>query len=266
MDGTLLITGATGTVGSATVDALLERGVTRDHVVLAVRDRRGARQRFDAGFRYRLFDFEDPDTIAGSLDDVDRLFLVRPPAISNVKKYLYPVVDEAHRADVRQVVFLSLQGAEDIPVTPHHRVERYIKEHGIPFTFLRPGFYMQNLTTTHREEIQERDMICVPAGDGRTAFIDVRDIADVAALAMTEEGHTDTVYELTGNESLSYRDVAATLSSHLDREVTYTNLSPLLSQESPGACQPRHGRQAHRHRGSAARQGTHLVRGVRQRP
>lgn len=173
------------------------------------------------------FDFKDRSTYSGELDDIDKIFLVRPPAISNVKKYIYPLIDEAEKAGVDHIVFLSLNGAEDNPITPHHKIEKYIEKIGIPYMFLRPSFFMQNLTTTHLEEIRERDEIFVPAGDGKTNFIDVRDIGEVVALVLTENGHRNRPYELTGRGSLMYHQVADILSEHMGRRIEYSSPSIL---------------------------------------
>lgn len=225
MHGKILITGPTGNVGEETVSSLVERGVEQDTIVLAGRNVGRTRRRFGADFGYRKLDFEEPNTVQGALDGIDILFLIRPPAISRVSKYIFPVVDEAKKANVSHVVFLSLQGVENNPLTPHHKIEKYIRNQALPFTFLRPSFFMQNLTTTHLDEIKERDEIFIPAGNGRTNFIDVRDIADVAALVMTEENHKNTAYELTGAGSLTYYEVAEILSRQLGRKIEYASPS-----------------------------------------
>ena len=100
------------------------------------------------------FDFGDLDTYATAFAGVDRLFLMRPPALSDVNRYMRPVVDYAAGADVRHIVFLSLLGAEKNSLVPHAQVQRLLRESGTPFTFLRAGFFMQNLSTTHAAEIQ----------------------------------------------------------------------------------------------------------------
>jgi len=125
------------------------------------------------------------------------------------------------------VVFLSLQGVENNSVTPHHKIEKLIVESGLPFTFLRPSFFMQNLSTTHRDEIRMRSEIFVPAGNGRTSFVDVRDIGAVAALALTDSTgeHLHKGYELTGSEALTYGEVAGIMTTVLGRRITYRDPS-----------------------------------------
>lgn len=132
-----------------------------------------------------------------------------------------PFVDAAEEAGTERVVFLSLLGAEKNPVVPHRRIERHLEASGLSYTFLRASFFMQNLTTVHREEIRERREILVPAGRGRTSFVDARDLAAVAARALTEPGHEDRAYPLTGAEALDYFEVAEVLSEVVGRRIVY---------------------------------------------
>ena len=87
------------------------------------------------------------------------------------------------------------------------------------WTFLRAGYSMQNLTTVHLAEVRDRDEVFVPAGDGRTAFVAVRDLAAVAVLALTGPGHERRAYELTGTSAPTYDEVAAVLTDVLGRRI-----------------------------------------------
>lgn len=217
----ILITGATGTVGSALLE-LFE--AARRPVRAGMRRRDGY-----AGYGDPVeLDFTRPETFAPALQGVRQLFLVRPPAIARVRKYLYPFVEAAEAAGVRQIVFLSVQGADKNPFVPHRQVERRLIDSPISQVLLRPSFFMQNLTTTHREEIRERDELFVPAGKGKTSFIDVRDIAAVAYAALDEpQLHRDRAYTLTGSRALGYHEVAETLSGVLSRRIRYAEPSLL---------------------------------------
>jgi len=219
--GAVLVTGATGNVGAGVARHLLSRGV---RVVSAVRD--AADPGIVAGTEARAFDFENPSGWADALAGVDRLFLLRPPPIADVQKYLLPVIDTALQHGVRHIVFLSLQGVQFNRATPHHAVEKYLRSLKAPFTFLRPNFFMQNLSTTYAAEIRARGEIAVPAGHARTAFIDTDDIGRVAARVLTESGHLGKAYTLSGEQSLNYNDVARILTAELDHEVRYTRPTP----------------------------------------
>jgi uncharacterized protein YbjT (DUF2867 family) len=224
MSASILITGATGNVGAEVIRQLQHTGQS---VRVAVRHANDTHFTFGAGIESVLFDFAQPATFQLAFESVERIFLMRPPAISNVRHYIFPAIDAAKRAGVRQIVFLSLIGVEKNRVVPHYKIEQYILSSGLDYTFLRPSFFMQNLSTTHRDEIRDRSEIFVPAGDGKTSFIDVRDIAAVASLALVEAGHTNAIYELTGDEALSYAAVAGQLSSILGRTIVYPRPSLL---------------------------------------
>ena len=210
----ILVTGATGNIGRP----LTQHLINSRQVELCIAQR--SSDKALPGTHSILFDFELPHTYATALAGIDKLFLLRPPQISNVKQYLFPVIDAALAAGVKHIVFLSLQGAEENTITPHHKVEVYLNQVKAPYTFLRPSFFMQNLTTTHAEEIK-KGYIMVPAGNGSTNFVDAEDLAEAAAHILTTEGHVGCAYELTGSEAYTYHEVAKRLSQALGYQVRY---------------------------------------------
>jgi len=222
----ILITGATGNVGKETIKKLLNSKLENFNVIAGVRDLNEAKEKLNYNkLRFIKFDFKNKKLIKKSLQHIDKMLLVRPPAISKVKKYILPVIKEAKINDIKHIVFLSLQGVENNPLVPHYKIEKFIKKEKIPYTFLRPSFFMQNLSTTHKKEIKENDEIYIPAGKGKTNFIDVRDIAEAASLVLREEEHKNKAYELTGKESLSYYEIANILSEELGRKIVYKDPS-----------------------------------------
>lgn len=220
--GRILITGATGTVGRAVAQQLAQQDAP---VAAAVRNPERALQAVRVPTV--AFDFHKPATYGEAFRGVEKLFLVRPPAIAAVWRSIFPALHAAQRAGVRHVVFLSLLGAENNPFVPHRWIEWHLQFLDMDWTFLRPNFFMQNLSTTHREEIRDRDEIFIPAGDGATSFIDARDIAAVAVRALTEAGHEYMAYTLTGSEALTYAEVAHVLSDVLGRPIRYRDPSLL---------------------------------------
>jgi uncharacterized protein YbjT (DUF2867 family) len=220
MTRTVLVAGATGTVGRHVVDQLAARdGSESDFEVrVAVRDPDDAADQFDAG-ELVAFDLVKPETWGETLAGVDSAFLLRPPTVD--AEDVTGFVDAMARTGVEHVVYLSTLGAEKNVLIPHHRIENHVAESGMDYTFLRASFFMQNLREVHGWEIRERGEIAVPAGDGETSFVDARDLGAVAATVLTEPGHENRAYDLTGPEALTYDEVAAVLSDVLDREVRY---------------------------------------------
>jgi len=211
----VLVTGSTGNVGVEVVKQLLARKTSVKASVLPGRD-----EAVVEGAVPVEFDFGTPATFAAALEGVDRVFLMRPPHMADAKAFR-PFIEAMEKAGIQQVVFLSVQGAGQNPFVPHHGIEVLLKKSSLAWTFLRPSFFMQNLTTTHLADIRDRNEIYVPAGNGRTNFIDVADIGEAAAVCLTTLGHEKKAYELTGSEALSYDEVATILSTACDRPITY---------------------------------------------
>jgi len=226
MSAPVLVTGATGNVGAPLVAALSAAGVP---VRAAVRDPDVASASLAAspGLEYVRFDFHDPGTFS-AFEGVERMFLLRPPAIADVKGVIGPALDAARERGVRHVVFLSIQGAERNRFVPHHKIEAYLRSSGMDWTFIRAAYFMQNLSTTHASDILERDEIFIPAGRrSRTAHVDARDVAAVAAVALTTDGHVGRAYTPTGPTALTYDECAAILSDVLGRTIQYADPNPI---------------------------------------
>jgi uncharacterized protein YbjT (DUF2867 family) len=222
MNTRILLTGAPGNVGTEVVHELQRMGVPFRVGAYHVK---AAGELLGDNLDITHFDFLNPETYAETFAGIERMFLVRPPALSNVQRDIAPAIRAAVQAGVKHIVFLSIQGVENNRVVPHHKIEQVLIETGVDYTFLRASFFMQNLATTHRAEIRDQDEIALPVGGAKTSFIDVRDIAAVAAQALTEAGYTNQKYTLTGGEALDYAQVAAKLSATLHRTIRYTRPS-----------------------------------------
>lgn len=220
----ILVTGALGNVGAEIVKQLQREGQAVRAADLSVEK---IRQRFGDSVEAAPFDFSQEQTFTPALESVKRMFLMRPPHITDVKRYILPFLAAAQTAEVEQVVFLSLIGIEQNKRVPHYQIEQYLRSSSIHWTFLRASFFMQNLSSTHRREIQERSEVFVPVGRGKTSFIDVRDIAAVAVVALTQSGHENQAYDLTGPAALDYYEVAKILGEGLGRKINYRDPSLL---------------------------------------
>lgn len=220
MNSKILITGAGGNVGGELMRALPKESTRAADIAPDV-----IRHTLGNGVDVVRFDFGDPTTYAPALENVSRIFLLRPPAISDVPTYITPFIRAAKAAEVEQIVFLSIQGVENNRQVPHYKIEQAILDAGVPYTFLRCGFFMQNLATTHRDEIRNLHSINIPVGKSKTSLIDVRDIAAFAARTLTEQGHIGKAYTLTGSEALDYYQVAEIMTDVIGHPISYTNPS-----------------------------------------
>ncbi|WP_433789679.1 NmrA family NAD(P)-binding protein [Actinoplanes sp. CA-252034] len=221
----VLVTGASGNVGRHIVDQLASTGVEVRAAGHSPAQSDGVRPLGEASGSadWVPFGFSEPATWEAAFAGVQTMFLLRPPAISNVKRDLLPAVAAARRAGLRHVVFLSLQGAQHNRVVPHAKVESWLRSSGLGWTFVRPSFFTQNLSTTHVADIRDRDQIIIPAGGGRTAFVDAMDVASVATAALLNpENHRGWAWTVTGPEALTYAEVADILTRVLGRSITYT--------------------------------------------
>lgn len=219
----VLVLGATGNVGRATVDALVRHGIP---VRSGVLDAQHTTAR--PGVEHVLLDVFRPETFAAAVEGIGGLFLLRPPPVSRVGPTLNALTDMAVRAGVDHIVFSSVAGADSNRVVPHHRVETHLRDHAPSWTILRPGFFAQNLADAYRRDIVEDHRIFLPARDGRVAFIDTRDIGDAAATVFVDPSpHRGRGYTLTGPEAVTFDDVAAILTSSLGRPIRYVPASVL---------------------------------------
>lgn len=98
------------------------------------------------------------------MQNIDIVFLLRPPQLADVPKYFAPFIRKMKEKDISKIVLLSVQGAENQKIIPHHKIEKLILEEGLEFVFLRPGYFMQNLTTTLLYEIKSENKIYIPSG------------------------------------------------------------------------------------------------------
>jgi len=218
------VTGATGNTGVNVVKELLAQGA---HVVALGSQRDRARPVLPEGVENRAFDYSSSAGWAAAVAGCDSLFLLRPPAISNVQETLIPFAQEALKQGVQHIVFLSVAGAETNRIVPHHKVEVFLKSTE-SYTILRPGFFAQNFQDAYRKDILEQDRIYVPAGRAKVAFVDLRDVALVAANALVRPAeHIKQGYTLTGPQAVSFAEAAQMLSECLGRKVHYKAASVL---------------------------------------
>lgn len=224
----VLITGATGNVGMEVLSALSK---LKHHLTIyaGVRDLNVDKDKLSGlCVQFSQFDFADITTYETALYGSDILFLLRPPQISAVEKYFKPLIDTCKEKRVKHIIFLSVQGVEKSKIIPHHKIEQLIVDSKIPFTFLRPAYFMQNFTTILRKDLINDRRIYLPAGQAKFTLVDVCDIGAVAANIMSNISlHMNKSYELTNKEKLTFSEMASILSKNLGIQIQYKSPSLL---------------------------------------
>lgn len=220
----ILVTGATGTIGQALIKQLQAKNAD---FVAGVRNIDQAGKKLPSVKNLVEFDFSDSSTYAGAIENVDHVFVLGPPMVMNLDELVAPFLDFLKSNGINRVVYLSALGSENMKtLTFHTTLTQKIKDDGFDFTILKPSFFAQNFKNYEGENIAERGVVYVPAGTGKVGFVDVNDIAAVAAVALTEDGHSGKTYEITGPETLSYHDAAKLLSDVTGKQVVYPNPTP----------------------------------------
>ncbi len=227
--GRVMVTGASGNVGSNAAKFLIQNA---QDVVVAGRDIENLKRIYGDTAKIVYFDFSDIGTFSEALEDVDRVFIVRPPHLGKPEE-LKPFVEALkEEGGIKLVSFLSLIGIENNPVPPHYKIEKYIEKAGLPYCHIRPSFFMQNISGVHAFEIKHFDRIVIPVNKALTSFIDAEDIGEIIAKVLTDADiHKNTAYSITGPESIDYYEVAKILSEELGREIIYANPKPKFAKK-----------------------------------
>ncbi|MFN7964664.1 MAG: NAD(P)H-binding protein [Acidobacteriota bacterium] len=219
----ILVTGAGGTIGSEVVKALSATGA-RFRVAFKSQDKAEHARR--SGLDAALIDFADPKSLGPALRGVERLFLLGTGALDQTEKEI-AAVDAAKAAGVAHVVKLSVWGAETEGFSfakIHRPVERHLQASGLTWTLLRPNGFMQNVVNYYATTIKSQNAFYLPSRGARISHVDARDVAAVAATALTKPGFEARVLTLSGPEALTYTEIARKLSAALGREITYVDV------------------------------------------
>lgn len=198
--GRILVTGASGNVGRYVVKYALEQG---QDVTVAGTSIKKLSELFGDKVKVVRFDFTDETTFSTSLENVDRVFVMRPPHLGKPKD-IKPFIDAMKdKGKIKLVTFLSLLGVEHNPVPPHHKIEKYIEQAKLPYCHIRPSFFMQNISGVHAFEIKYFNKIVVPVKNAVTSFIDAEDIGEITARILSEPESTKIKHiQLQGQKPL----------------------------------------------------------------
>ncbi|MFC9386204.1 SDR family oxidoreductase [Streptomyces venezuelae] len=223
----LVVTGATGQLGRLVIDALLAT-VPAASVAAVVRDKEKAADLAERGVELRIADYDHPETLAGAFEAGDRVLLVSGSEVGRRVPQHTAVIDAAKAAGVAQLAYTGVLGGDeaDFDLAAEHKVtERLILDSGLPYTFLRNGWYTENYTA-NLAPVLAHGAVVANAGEGRIASASRADYAAAAAAVLTgpAEEHLNKTYELSGDTAWSLAEYAAEVAAQTGREITYSNV------------------------------------------
>jgi uncharacterized protein YbjT (DUF2867 family) len=214
----ILVVGGTGSVGAEVVKALVKRNAD---VRLLVR-KEGAPEM--AGVEVSIGDLLDPVSVAMAMDGVEKLYLLNAVVPDELTQGLI-AYDLAKRLKLKHVVYHSVFAVDRFKDVPHFAaklaIENAIREFDVPFTIIRPNYFMQN-DASLKDALTKGGVYPMPLGTVGISAVDVRDIAEATALALTSDAHFGKVYNLNGPELLSGPKIASIWSTLLGKEIRYT--------------------------------------------
>ncbi|MFE9536171.1 SDR family oxidoreductase [Streptomyces sp. NPDC006691] len=223
----IVVTGATGSLGRLVMEDLLTR-VPASEIVAVVRDKEKAAGIAARGVELRVADYSEPATLAGAFGAGDRVLLISGSEVGRRVPQHTAVIEAAQAAGVAQLAYTGILGGPDadFALADEHKVtERLILESGLPYTFLRNGWYTENYTANLAPVLAHRAVVS-NAGEGRVASAARADYAAAAAVVLTGEGHLGRAYELSGDVAWSFAEYAAEVAAATGEPVAYNAVTP----------------------------------------
>jgi NAD(P)H dehydrogenase (quinone) len=234
----ILITGATGQFGKATIDHLLAKGIPANNIAALVRDENKATDLKAKGVIIRKGDYNDYASLLSAFKGVDKLLLVSGTDLQNRLKQQQDAVKAAGEAGVKHIVYTSFIRKNETETSPiafvgkaHIETDKFIIASGIPYTIMLNNIYVDMLPMFFGDKVLETG-IFLPAGDGKAAYSTRNDMAEAAANILTGKGHENKQYVIANTTNYSLQDAAAMLSELTGKSIAYTKPSTALYTET----------------------------------
>jgi len=228
----IVVTGASGALGRLVVEHLLT-AVPASEVAAVVRDKEKAAGLAARGVELRIADYDRPETLKDAFHAGDRVLLISGNQVGSRVAQHTAVIDAAKAAGVAQLAYTGILGGPEADFTladEHRATEQLILDSGLPYTFLRNGWYTEN-QTENLAPVLAHGAVVGSAGEGKIAYATRDDYAAAAAAVLTGEGHLNRAYELSGDTALSYADYAAVVAKATGKEIVHNDVPAAVHQE-----------------------------------
>ncbi len=229
MNTSILVTGATGNFGKATIDFLLKKGIEAKNISALVRDEVKASDLAEKGIQIEVGDYDNYESLVAAFQGVEKLVLVSGTDLANRSAQQLNVVKAAKEAGVKHIVYTSFERKNETETSPiaflaqsHIDTDNAIKASGLTYTILRNNLYLEVLPMFLGDKVLESGVF-FPAGEGQAAYVSRNDLAEATATILTTDGHENQEYATSNIENYSMNDIAVTLSTITNKEVAYLN-------------------------------------------
>lgn len=222
-----IVIGATGHLGTLTIDSLLERDIAATNIVAAGRNPDRLAALAERGVRTQRIDLDDPTSLDGLFSPDDTVLLISGNEIGRRVAQHGHAIDAAKSAGVKRIIYTSAPNADTsaLVLAPEHKAtEELIAASGLPATILRNGWYTENYLQA-AEQARQTGTLLTSVGDGRVASASRRDFAEAAAVALIDDTTTGKTYELSGDESWNQQELADAISKTIGRDVNLANVT-----------------------------------------
>lgn len=234
----ILITGATGHLGKAIIDFLLQKGISPNNISALARSAEKAEDLKAKGINIKIGDYDDYASLVEAFKGVDKLLLVSGSDVVKRGEQQENAVKAAKEAGVKHIFYTSFERKDqtekqnETETSPlgfiekaHTDTEKLIKESGMTYTIFRNNFYMDMLPMLYIGEKVPDTGLFVPAGETKSAFALRKDMAEATANVLAGEGHENKEYSFSNTENVSFQEIADSLSEILGRKIAYTSPS-----------------------------------------
>lgn len=231
----ILITGATGHLGKATINFLLEKGIKASQLSALVRKEESADEFRAKGINTLIGDYGNYNSLVTAFTGVEKLLFVSGNDLMNRTAQHLNVINAAKEAGIKHLIYTSFQRRNESETSPlwmvaqsHIQTEKWLKESGINFTILRNNLYMDFIPAFIGEKVAESGLIFVPAENGKVSAVLRSEMAEAAANILITDGHYGKEYNFTNTEAVTYQEIAQTISEVIGKSISY--LSPTVEE------------------------------------